>query len=141
MQAGRHPLHCAFGSIPLARILRACCSEEDRLFGKLKRSDVTEILILALAVLWVVGSLVASLVNPQGNWFCRSGAIMVLLSLFVEFRIGKAQQSKTSSASVAAGLGIPMGSDLPIIKQRIAKVSLWFAVLGTLIWGYGDLLA
>ncbi|TDT36529.1 hypothetical protein DES49_3104 [Halospina denitrificans] len=66
---------------------------------------------------------------------------MVLLSLFVEFRIGKAQQSKTSSASVAAGLGVPMGSQLPIIKQRIAKAALWFAVLGTLIWGYGDLLA
>lgn len=111
------------------------------MFKKLKRSDKTEILILALAVFWVAGSFAASLVHPEGNWFCRSGAVMVLLSLFVEFRIGKAQQSQTSSASVAAGLGIPTGSDLPVIKQRIAKAALWFAVLGTLVWGYGDLLA
>lgn len=65
---------------------------------------------------------------------------MVLLSLFVEFRIGKAQQSKTSSAFMVTSMGIPMGSSLPVIKQRIAKAALWFAVVGTLIWGYGDLL-
>jgi hypothetical protein len=111
------------------------------LSGKLSSSDKTEILILALAVFWVACSFTVTLMYPEGNWFGRSGAVMVLLSLFVEFRIGKAQQSNVSSASVAAGLGIPIGSDLPVTKQRIARTALWFAVLGTLIWGYGDLIA
>ena len=111
------------------------------MFRKLNNSDKIEILILVLAVIWVVLSFVASLIDKEGNWFCRSGAVMVLLSLFVDFRIAKAQQSKASFASVTAGLGIPMASNLPIFKQRIAKAALWFAVLGTLIWGYGDLLA
>ena len=109
--------------------------------SKVKKSDQTEILILVLAALWVVFSFVASVFHPEGNWFSRSGAIMVLLALFVEYRVGTAQKAKISEATVIAGLGISMPSELPKIKRRIAITALWFAIVGTLIWGYGDIVA
>jgi hypothetical protein len=104
------------------------------------KKNMYELILLALAFLWVVGSFFASIPNPNGNWFCRSGAVMVLLAVIVEFHLGNLQQKESSSAPIVAGLGIPMSGDLPRIKQQFAKAAHTFAMLGTLIWGYGDLI-
>lgn len=99
-----------------------------------------EFLLLVLAILWVVCSFLLSLAYPKGNWFCRSGAVMILLAVCVEFHLGKLQQSSNSRAAIVAGLGVPSSSDLPKIKRRFAITAHVFAILGTLIWGYGDLI-
>lgn len=105
------------------------------------KKNCYEFILLTLALLWVIGSFFASITDPKGNWFSRSGAVMVLLAVIVEFYLGNLQQKKNSSASITAGLGIPMSGDLPTIKQYFAKTAHAFAILGTLIWGYGDLIA
>ncbi|MDD2319358.1 MAG: hypothetical protein PHO83_04825 [Geobacteraceae bacterium] len=107
---------------------------------KVLKENRYEFALLGLALLWVGGSLLASLAWPKGNWFCRSGAVMVLLAVIVEFHLGNLQQAENSNASVIAGLGIPVSGDLPKIKQHLAKAAHIFAISGTLIWGYGDLL-
>jgi hypothetical protein len=107
---------------------------------KVLKENKYEFALLGLAFLWVVGSFFASLACPKGNWFCRSGAVMVLLAVIVEFHLGNLQQAENSTASVVAGLGIPFSGDLPKIKQHLARAAHIFAIVGTLIWGYGDLL-
>lgn len=100
-----------------------------------------EITWLGLAFLCVIISIVVSLAWPQGNWFCRSGAVMVLLSVIVEFHLGKLQQeSNTSAIQIAGVVGVPYSGDLPLIKQYLAKTAHIFVIMGTLIWGYGDLI-
>ena len=108
---------------------------------KVLKENKYEIALLGLALLWVVGSFIASLACPKGNWFSRSGAVMVLLAVIVEFHLGKLQQAENSTASVVAGFGVPFPGDLPIVKQRLATAAHIFAISGTLIWGYGDFLA
>jgi hypothetical protein len=105
------------------------------------RENKYEIILLGLSLLWTVGSVFASLTYPKGNWFCRSGAVMVLLAVIVDFHIGKLQQARDSSASVVAGVGVPVSGAFPIIKQHLAKAAHIFAILSTLIWGCGDLIA
>ena len=112
------------------------------MLGTLDKYDKAYIFMLGLALLFTTCSFGASLLHPEGNWFSRSGAVMVLLALFVEFRIGTAQQEANSDATFIAGFAnLPMSGDLPLAKQIIAKTALWVAIFGTLIWGYGDLLA
>jgi hypothetical protein len=98
-----------------------------------------ELILLAAAYLWVGVSVVISARFPVGNWFSRSGAILVLLSVIVEFRIGNLQQASNSRAAIVAGLGVPSSSDLPRLTQRLLFFAHISAILGTILWGYGDL--
>lgn len=103
------------------------------------KESLIEVLLLSVAFLIVTISISFTLVDCEGNWFARSGSIMVMCAVMTDFRIGKLQQDKNSSASVVSGLGIPMPSDLPKSKQLLLYIANMFAILGTLIWGYGDL--
>lgn len=103
------------------------------------KENLFETLFLLGAFFVVVMSIPLSIIDSEGNWFCRSGSIMVLFSVIAGFRLGVLQQKENSSASIAAGLGIPMPSDLSASKQSLGKIANGFSILGTLIWGYGDM--
>jgi len=109
---------------------------KDRAFMK----DNLEILFLAIALLWVLGSIYASLIYPEGNWFCRSGAIMVLLAAIVEFRLGIFLNKEISDASDFSAIGSVALINYPKRKQQIGTTAHIFAIFGTLIWEYGDLI-
>ena len=67
------------------------------------KEDWYELSLIIVAVVWTAGSLIASILFPTGNWFCRSGAVMVLLAVMVDFNIGNLQQTHISNASIIAG--------------------------------------
>lgn len=107
---------------------------------KFVKENLFETIFLFGAFMVVAMSIPLTIIDPVGNWFCRSGSIMVLFSVIAGFRLGILQQQENSSASVAAGLGIPMPSDLSAAKKLLSQIANWFAILGTLILGYGDVL-
>lgn len=107
---------------------------------RILKEDCYELSLIILAVVWTAGSFIASIFFPTGNWFCRSGAVMVLLAVMVDYRIGNLQKTHISNASIIAGLGIPSSSRLPKNKQILSKGAHILAIIGTLIWGYGDLI-
>lgn len=107
---------------------------------KFVKESLFETILLSGAFLVVAMSIPFTIIDPVGNWFCRSSSIMVLFSVIAGFRLSILQQQKNSSASVAAGLGIPMPSNLSAAKKLLSQIANWFAVLGTSIWGYGDIL-
>ena len=97
------------------------------------------IVLASLGTLAVLCSAIASSIVENGEWFQRSGSLCVLF--FVLLEIHEAQSKKpTPSDSVSVG-------SLPSLTyQQVPRVHEWFhrlawfgIVVGTLIWGHGDL--
>lgn len=105
------------------------------------RTNKREIALLCGAALFGLASLCASVYANDGLWFARSGAIMVLLAVVVDYRVAKVQQNRNAEATMLAGLlQIPMSGDLSKAEQRISRSAHILAIAGTVIWGYGDLI-
>ena len=75
--------------------------------------------------------------EPLGQWFARSGAMMTVIAVFAQFR----------AANIATMIqGRAFGESWEFYhkykhRQAVAAVlSLVLVVLGTIVWGYGDLL-
>jgi hypothetical protein len=89
--------------------------------------------------IWVVISFYNSFgYNPE-TFFARSGAVMVILSIFVEFQLAKESHKMLHNNFFLKNKGY---KTIPILPVRHSILS-WFAhilvVLGTFVWGYGDL--
>lgn len=98
------------------------------------------LIILGVALITVIISTGASMWWPGYNWFARSGAIMVLGAAVAEYNLALLQQEANSDAITIAGLGVPASSNPSKVASRISYAAHVFLVLGTAIWGYGDLL-
>lgn len=100
-----------------------------------------EIILLLIAFLWVLFSYFISFTDSQGSWFARSGAIMVLLAVIVEFRFNNEVVRKISSTiQIAVKMKLPVGVGIQKEKIYISRTAHAFVIVGTLIWGYGDLI-
>ncbi len=116
----------------------------ERRFARLLRRIATTNWILYLAVLvFVGGSLLASLYTGAWHWFQRSGALMVsigaLLSTQRALRVvldGMAGDAVTRPAA-RPDPAAPT-RDLPELRTCVCGFML--VAFGTLIWAYGDLL-
>ena len=75
--------------------------------------------------------------EPAGQWFERSGAAMTVLAVFAQFKA-------TSIATMITGQGVAETWEAYRkynSRQKIAEIlSLVLIFVGTLVWGYGDLL-
>jgi hypothetical protein len=104
-----------------------------------REATLIEALLMMMAVVPVLISAYVSLVTGEGHWFQRSGALMVLFSIGVEYhRKHVIRCLETNEVS-------PLGSPHPMAKvilrfwQSIPYVCYMAIVVGTLIWAYGDL--
>lgn len=106
------------------------------------RSYKVEWIILGCAILFAFASIVGDCFYDSWNWFARSGSVIVLFSVVVEYRIyghiyediqrAQFQQSKIN-------LSLPIKATPTKQKNRISVVTHVLIVFGTIIWGYGDL--
>jgi hypothetical protein len=75
--------------------------------------------------------------EPPGQWFERSGAVMTVFAVFAQFKAN-------SIAAMIAGGTFGESWELYHKYKRhqavAAALSLVLVVLGTVVWGYGDLL-
>lgn len=73
-----------------------------------------------------------------GAWFQRSGSVMVVAAIWVEFILLKINPFVDPSLTAYA---VPF--EVPPLYRRwfrvLSGVAVGFALLGTIIWGYGDL--
>lgn len=100
-----------------------------------------ELAVLAIAAIVVALSLIASIIFDNAQWFGRSGSILTLAGAIVEFRmVAIAQSGKDSARWTEWVVGIPIVGGLSQRGQRIAKTAVVYILVGTGIWGYGDLL-
>lgn len=80
-----------------------------------------------LAVAVVAISLVADVASPGVHWFQRAGAIVTVLGAYVAYR-----DAKRSFKYI--GGSMYMNFELPY-----RPIAVGLVVVGTLVWGYGDL--
>lgn len=98
-----------------------------------------EISLLAISLTVVLISFFLSMYDNENLWFVRSGSIMVLLAVIVEYKLNQRTLkniNRKSNMSTFSGLPINL-----LNSQKHTQVSLIahsFIILGTLIWGYGD---
>ena len=110
---------------------------------KTKRISLTKptaCLILAWAVVFV--SLSAE-IEFGGNWLARSGSLMVLFSVMANYVLLQDRDAYHSEKLKQHGAG-----DQPVdfskihpsrVHQYLESTSQISVVIGTVIWGYGDL--
>ena len=70
----------------------------------------------------------------MNDWFPRSGAILVAISIWSEY-----EPTRLNSDPI----NIPMYSATPLYSKvlNLFKIlGIWCAVIGTIVWAYGDLL-
>ena len=80
----------------------------------------------------------------EAHWFQRSGSLTVLLAAILEFRqavIDKSVKDKAwGAAKRRSWAGVAVVGQLPTARKTLAIIALVLIILGTIIWGYGDLL-
>lgn len=74
----------------------------------------------------------------HAEWFSRSGAIMVLLAVVVEYQLA-ARSYRELLNSIATASVAPIAPKQPKTENILSKISHVAIILGTVIWGYGDL--
>lgn len=74
----------------------------------------------------------------DGNMFGRSGSVMTFLALLAEFvSLNRMNKKHILNACRVRANEMPWGFSRA--AKLVGIVSLIFALVGTLIWGYGDL--
>lgn len=76
--------------------------------------------------------------ETPGGWFQRSGSIMVALAVWSEIKNNVLSPYFDLQGLVSTD-AITLQKDYEIYFLLIRWVGLIFAILGTLVWGYGDI--
>lgn len=100
------------------------------------------ILLLSFGILFCIVSAIAS-INSTESWFSRSGAILTFVSVVVQFLLSNLRKGEIENL-FNSGKGIKEKFKNIKHKNPLHEVvyitSGITGLVGTLIWGYGDLL-
>jgi hypothetical protein len=101
--------------------------------------------ILWLAVSWIFSAFSYYISKATGeDWFTRSGAIMALVGAVATFQL-VSYLYKAVAIALEEKLGpgeraIELILKPPPLHQQLSYISYMTGIVGTAIWGYGDLL-
>lgn len=81
-------------------------------------------------------------VNTSGEWFARSGAVLSFVSVVVQFFISNLKRSGIETL-FKTDMGIrdkfKVIREKDILEEVVSISSIVTGLIGTIIWGYGDL--
>ena len=113
------------------------------LYEGLYRNVILFGLLIAAAWLFAVFSYYLSR-TTGADWFARSGAVMGLTGAAVTFRLAHFYQRALATALKEGLVSVPRGIELGLEPPKSYVVLSYFGyltgIVGTGIWGYGDLL-
>ncbi|MEZ9233791.1 hypothetical protein AB4259_22310 [Vibrio amylolyticus] len=99
-----------------------------------------DIFLTFLAVFPVVFSLYYDFTYSNDYyWLQRSGSLMVLFGVMLDFYQNQFVKIESSSKVRFMGQAAITGSTLPPVRKQIQVFSIALAIVGTFIWGYGDI--
>ena len=107
------------------------------------RKYIFEWWLIVIALLVALASIIADLYYGEHNWFARSGSIIVLLTAVVEFKVSTHiyedfQRAQYQQSIV--NLHVPLKGKPTKNRKNLTVATYLLLVLGTIIWGYGDLI-
>ena len=99
--------------------------------------------IIVVAILVAIISVIADYYFTGYNWFARSGSVVVLLAAFVEFKISShiyedIQRAQFMQSKI--NMSIPLKAKPTKPRRNVSFAAHILLVVGTIIWGYGDLI-
>jgi hypothetical protein len=115
----------------------------ESLYARLYRTIVGFGLLIAAA--WLFAAFSYYLSRKTGSdWFSRSGSVMALVGAAVTFRLVNFYQRGRGAALKEGLVSIPREIELGLEPPKSYQVLSYFGyvtgIVGTGIWGYGDLL-
>lgn len=115
----------------------------ESLYAGLYRTFIRFGLLMAAAWLFAVFSYYLS-EKTGTDWFTRSGAIMGLVGAAVTFRLANFYQRALATALKEGLVSVPREIELALEPPKSYVLLSYFGyltgIVGTGIWGYGDLL-
>ena len=108
-------------------------------FDKKKMGICIDLALIAFESLALIVSLWFSFTLREGEWLQRSGAIVVLISVILEVRQSLAKQPQPTKTLINSS-PVMTEPHIPTIRKLFHWIAWSGIVIGTLIWGYGDLL-
>ncbi len=110
--------------------------ENEAEFKKLRNRCITFI-ILALAIPTLAAMDFLNYFGDSTNiWFQRSGSLMVFAAVIAEFYVSKMRETIRPADYVGIH---PLESAYSKQVSFLNGISIFLALVGTLIWGYGDI--
>ena len=106
------------------------------------RNYTIEWMLLATAVLVALVSVVLDFYMNECNCFARSGSLVVLLAAIVEYKISSHIYEDIQRAQFQQkliDLHVPLKAKPPKNRKRLSLATHAMLFLGTIIWGYSDL--
>lgn len=88
----------------------------------------------------MVASAVQSWILADGQWFQRSGSLVVLVSVVLEIRQSILQEPVPSGSIYVEGKPLRIPPESRSIDKAFHRIAWFGIVIGTFVWGYGDLL-
>ena len=107
-------------------------------FDRKKMGICTDLALIAFESLALVVSIWFSVTLREGEWFQRFGAIVVLISVILEIRQSMAKQPEATGVLVNNN-PVMTEPHFPTVRNLFHWIAWGGIVIGTLIWGYGDL--
>jgi hypothetical protein len=113
------------------------------LYARLHRTIIRSGLLIAAA--WLFAAFSYYLSRKMGSdWFSRSGSVMALVGAAVTFRLANFYQRGLAATLKEGLVSIPRGIELGLEPPKSYQVLSYFGyvtgIVGTVIWGYGNLL-
>lgn len=107
-----------------------------------KKKYKTPVFLLAFGIVFCVISAITS-IDSEENWFARSGAVLSFISVVIQFMLSslkKAELENLFKKEVRLKEKINAVKEKDFIYEIISISSVITGLVGTMIWGYGDLL-
>ena len=99
-----------------------------------------DIILVVLGLSSILVSAIASFISGDGHWFQRSGSLLVLFSVVLEFRQSQIAKPSASRDVSVGGQPAAISHNFPAVRKWLHYFAIVTIGIGTLIWGYGDLL-
>lgn len=107
-----------------------------------KKKYRTPIFLLVFGITFSIISAIVS-INATENWFARSGAVLSFVSVVIQFILSNLKKSEIKNLFKS---NIGLKGKVEAIREKdvyhdvISTLSGATGLIGTIIWGYGDLL-
>ncbi|MGA7486690.1 MAG: hypothetical protein WBW74_07095 [Xanthobacteraceae bacterium] len=113
------------------------------LYAGLNRTVIRFGFLLAAAWLFAAFSYYSSR-NAGTDWFARSGSVMCLVAAAVTFRLAHFYQRALATALKEGLVSVPREIELRLNPPKsyvvLSYLGYLTGIVGTAVWGYGDLL-
>jgi hypothetical protein len=101
--------------------------------------QVVEVILLVVACSWSFFSFYNSFGLDPHLFFARSGAVVVLLAVIVQYRLNRDNYILLHNIFVLKNQGYKVTPVIPRRHHIVAVTSHALVIIGTVIWGYGDI--